>query len=83
MQFGLAPILRSMAGQRQEEVDIFMSDASRGLTGKNKLKYDIAAFDISRSRDFGEFGNRMSISFIVHNKDLCDSVAHTLFFCFY
>jgi len=43
-----------MASQRQEEVDSYVSDGTRGWTGVNALKYEIAAFDVSRSRDLGE-----------------------------
>ncbi|CAG8603950.1 9783_t:CDS:2, partial [Paraglomus occultum] len=50
---GLGPILRSMANQRNEEVDAYLSDWSRAWTGANKVKYEIAAFDVSRCRDLG------------------------------
>ena len=55
LRVGLAPILRSMASQRQEEVDAYVSDETRAWTGGNKLKYEVAAFDVSRGRDLGEF----------------------------
>ncbi|CAG8750519.1 830_t:CDS:2, partial [Funneliformis caledonium] len=51
--FGLTRVLRSMALQRQEEVDIFFSDAVKNFKSPDSHTYDLPAFDISRSRDRG------------------------------
>ncbi|CAG8498463.1 26_t:CDS:10 [Paraglomus brasilianum] len=45
---GLAPILRSMASQQTRRVDASVSDEMKTWTGVNKLKYEVAAFDVSR-----------------------------------
>ncbi|CAG8789675.1 10904_t:CDS:2, partial [Cetraspora pellucida] len=51
-QFGLERVLRSMILQRQEEVDIFLVDSIKKIVLDNNT-YDLAAFDIIRSRDRG------------------------------
>ncbi|GBC03861.1 hypothetical protein RclHR1_05370006 [Rhizophagus clarus] len=49
--FSLERILTSMAMQRQEEVDVFFSDASRFVN--STYIYDLCALDVSRARDRG------------------------------
>ncbi|PKK64798.1 heme peroxidase [Rhizophagus irregularis] len=51
--FGLNSVLRSMALQRQEEIDIFFSDSIRNFISIEPNVYDLPAFDILRSRDRG------------------------------
>ncbi|CAI2197011.1 15805_t:CDS:2, partial [Funneliformis geosporum] len=51
--FGLNRVLRSMALQRQEEVDIFFSDSVKNFISPDSYTYDLPAFDISRTRDRG------------------------------
>ncbi|CAG8542427.1 14892_t:CDS:10, partial [Acaulospora morrowiae] len=51
--FGVETILRSMALQRQEEVDIFLASATKNAISPEPNTYDLAAFDIVRSRDRG------------------------------
>ncbi|CAG8500435.1 21043_t:CDS:10 [Cetraspora pellucida] len=52
-QLGLERVLRSMILQRQEEVDIFLVDSTKRLVNFDNHIYDLAAFDIIRSRDRG------------------------------
>ncbi|GBC06142.1 hypothetical protein RclHR1_06650002 [Rhizophagus clarus] len=51
--FGLSNVLRSMALQRQEEIDIFFSDSTRNFVSMEPNVYDIPAFDVLRSRERG------------------------------
>ncbi|CAG8767653.1 13729_t:CDS:2, partial [Gigaspora rosea] len=53
-ELGLERVLRSMILQRQEEVDIFFSDSTKASHAPDHNTYDIAAFDIIRSRDRGK-----------------------------
>ncbi|CAG8501919.1 7580_t:CDS:10, partial [Scutellospora calospora] len=50
-QFGLERVLWSMVLQRQEEVDIFMSDSTKKVISFDNYTLDLAAFDLLRSRD--------------------------------
>ncbi|CAG8775902.1 1906_t:CDS:2, partial [Racocetra fulgida] len=50
-QLGLERVLWSMILQRQEEVDIFLSDSTKKLVNFDNNLYDLTAFDIIRSRD--------------------------------
>ncbi|CAG8616434.1 4520_t:CDS:10, partial [Gigaspora margarita] len=50
---GLERVLWSMILQRQEEVDIFLADATKNVVNFDNNVYDLAAFDIIRSRDRG------------------------------
>ncbi|CAG8553398.1 19835_t:CDS:10 [Cetraspora pellucida] len=52
-QLGLERVLWSLVLQRQEEVDIFLSDSTKKYIAPDLVTYDIAAFDILRSRDRG------------------------------
>ncbi|CAG8437074.1 5507_t:CDS:10 [Scutellospora calospora] len=51
--FGLERVLWSIVLQRQEEVDIFLADSTKKALAPDHNTYDIAAFDIERSRDRG------------------------------
>ncbi|CAG8465360.1 9912_t:CDS:10 [Acaulospora morrowiae] len=51
--FGVETVLRSMALQRQEEVDIFLASATKNVISSEPNTYDLAAFDIIRSRERG------------------------------
>ena len=51
--FGIASLLRSMSLQRQEDVDIYYSDATRNIKSPEPNTYDFIAFDALRSRDRG------------------------------
>ncbi|CAG8491021.1 13221_t:CDS:10, partial [Gigaspora margarita] len=50
---GLEMVLWSMILQRQEEVDVFLADATKNFIHNNNNTYDVAAFDIISSRDRG------------------------------
>ncbi|CAG8477405.1 3801_t:CDS:10 [Gigaspora margarita] len=50
---GLERVLWSMILQRQEEVDIFLADATKNVNNFDNNVYDLGAFDIIRSRDRG------------------------------
>ncbi|RIB20284.1 heme peroxidase [Gigaspora rosea] len=50
---GLESVLWSMILQRQEEVDVFLADATKNFIHNNNNTYDVAAFDIISSRDRG------------------------------
>nr|CAG8493448.1 8403_t:CDS:10 [Entrophospora candida] len=52
-KFGAARLLRSMSLQRQEDVDIYYSDASRNVQSLDLNAYDLPAFDVLRARDRG------------------------------
>ncbi|CAJ0887295.1 7546_t:CDS:10 [Entrophospora sp. SA101] len=52
-KFGAARLLRSMSMQRQEDVDIYYSDASRNVKSPDPNTYDLPAFDVLRARDRG------------------------------
>ncbi|CAG8562770.1 15289_t:CDS:10, partial [Racocetra fulgida] len=52
-QLGLERVLWSLVLQRQEEVDIFFADSTKKYIAPDLVTYDIAAFDIFRSRDRG------------------------------
>ncbi|CAH1764807.1 16_t:CDS:10, partial [Entrophospora sp. SA101] len=51
--FGVASLLRSISLQRQEDVDIYYSDATRNVKSSEPNIYDIIAFDALRARDRG------------------------------
>ncbi|CAG8768044.1 4046_t:CDS:2, partial [Cetraspora pellucida] len=49
--FGLEKVLLSMVLQRQEDVDNFLVNSTKKAIGPDKNTYDLAAFDLIRSRD--------------------------------
>ncbi|CAI2176968.1 15881_t:CDS:10 [Funneliformis geosporum] len=51
--FGIPSIILSLALQRQEEVDIYMSDFMRSYVHRSVEQMDIASLDTVRSRDRG------------------------------
>ncbi|CAG8757887.1 9826_t:CDS:10, partial [Gigaspora margarita] len=53
-ELGLERVLWSMILQRQEEVDVFFSDSTKASHAPDRNTYDLAAFDIIRSRDRGK-----------------------------
>ncbi|CAH1770913.1 7182_t:CDS:2, partial [Entrophospora sp. SA101] len=52
-KFGVANLLGSMSLQRQEDVDIYYSDATRNVQSPEPNTYDLVAFDALRARDRG------------------------------
>ncbi|CAG8460621.1 14501_t:CDS:10 [Racocetra persica] len=50
---GLERVLWSMILQRQEEVDVFFADSTKNINAPDHHTYDLAAFDVLRSRDRG------------------------------
>ncbi|KAF0535888.1 heme peroxidase [Gigaspora margarita] len=50
---GLERVLWSMILQRQEEVDVFLADATKKIINNDNIIYDLGAIDIIRSRDRG------------------------------
>ncbi|CAG8540047.1 34291_t:CDS:10 [Gigaspora margarita] len=50
---GLERVLWSMILQRQEEVDVFLADATKKTINNYNIIYDLGAIDIIRSRDRG------------------------------
>ncbi|CAG8786758.1 17625_t:CDS:2, partial [Racocetra persica] len=51
--FGLEKVLLSMVLQRQEDVDNFFSNSTKKAIGPDQVTYDLASFDLIRSRDRG------------------------------
>ncbi|CAG8834527.1 46364_t:CDS:2, partial [Gigaspora margarita] len=65
---GLESVLWSMILQRQEEVDIFLTNATKKIVNFDINVYDLAAFDIIRSRDRAQsFANISNNSIIQEN----------------
>ncbi|CAG8704822.1 10474_t:CDS:10, partial [Dentiscutata erythropus] len=52
-ELGLERVLWSMILQRQEEVDVFLADATKKVINFNNNTYDLASIDVLRSRDRG------------------------------
>ena len=51
--FGIEKLLRSLSLQRQEEADVFYSDATRNIKSPELITYDMVATDVLRARDRG------------------------------
>ncbi|CAJ0634816.1 9036_t:CDS:10 [Entrophospora sp. SA101] len=66
-KFGVANLLGSMSLQRQEDVDIYYSDATRNVQSPEPNTYDLVAFDALRARDRDTWADITSVKEIQDN----------------